>query len=297
MPSRFVTPSSLSSEFPTSFAGTSADEPFRQLLSVKLPEGINSLATGCFQHCTSLQKVEFSGNISIGEAAFFGCSALEEFDFSKVNHISFHAFGDSGLKEADLTVCPEGTVVEKIAFGNASSETATAESVYNMTMTSLKIGKNVTLQDYAFYRMGALTYLYINTPNFTRGFPWRDTGHYSTSLAHKADMTVELGPESSGGGVSAFWCNANVTKVIIDEGVTSIAGMFCLCRYINTIESHCVTPPEIVANTFRVYKEIPIGDFASSRTLYVPSGSEDAYNEGLWKSNVQDANGFTLKTF
>lgn len=287
----------LSSEFPAIFTGASTAEPFRQLLSIKLPEGITSLATGCFKNCAALQSVELPTVMPIAQDAFYGCLALESFDFSKVNYISIHAFAGTGLKEVDLTVCPEGTVVEKMAFNTAASETA---GDFNTTMTSLKIGKNVSLNPYAFYRMGGLTYLYIDTPTYARAFTFRDTDHYSMNLAHHVNTTVELGPNASGGGTSAFWCNSDISKLIINEGVTSLGNLFALCGWLSTIECHCVTPPTIGANTFRVYKEIPIGKYAKDAgidlKLYVPAESESEYNDEStpWKTVVQDKNGFEL---
>ena len=191
--------------------------------------------------------------------------------------------------------------MEKCAFSEATSETDTGTKSYNTTMKTLRIGKNVTLVNYAFYRMGALTYLYLDSPSIGKGFAWRSTNNYSTSLSHTADLVVELGPNAAGGG-SAFWCNANVSKVIFHKDVTTAPVTFSLCRHIATIECRGMVPPTITTGTFATYGKTgnKVGDLvdATMRKLIVPVGAEDNYNDAgsPWKTHVQDDLGYNLVT-
>lgn len=260
--------------FPAIFSGTPAS-PCALLKSIILPSGVTDLADRCFMNCTAMNTMDFTGIKSIGQ----------------------YAFGNVPIHKVDMSMSPEGTVVSQYAFLND-------ESVLNpnVTIDTVILNKNITLSDYSFYRLHALKYLYFDVPTAGIAFSWQ-TSSYVTSYDHKENLTVVLGPNVKSMSLT-FWTNANVDKVIFEDGATGLTGnVFGCCRWLREIECHATTTaPSILNTTFRYYDSA--GNYASRTTGYyvsndlkkliVPAGSESIYNKSYWKSVVQDQLNYTL---
>lgn len=105
------------------------------LVSATLTNKLNAnkgryyLPVMAFNGCDSLEKVDFtyvnafSSDESGCSYAFYGCSNLSEYDFSKIvmESIPGKTFGMTGLKYVDFTVMPSVTTVGQMAFENATS--------------------------------------------------------------------------------------------------------------------------------------------------------------------------------
>ena len=94
------------------------------LVSVTVPSSVVEIGDSTFYNCSSLTKVELTGNLTIGPRAFYGCSSL--ISISSLQAVS--ALGESAFQgcsslpavalSTNLTVLPSGV------FGGCSSLTA-----------------------------------------------------------------------------------------------------------------------------------------------------------------------------
>ena len=261
--------------FPAIFSGTT-DKPCSSLGSIILPSGVTGLADKCFMNCSSMTQMDFTGIKAIGK----------------------YAFGNTPITKVDMSMSPEGTVVSAYAFLHEPVNNVLNP---NTSIDTVLLNKNITLEDYSFYRLHALKYLYFDVPTAGIAFPWQ-TSSYATPYDHKENLTVVLGPNVRSLSLT-FWTNANVDRVILEDGATGLgSNVFGCCRYLREIECHATTAaPSILSTTFRYYT----GTNASrttgcnvpdkQRKLIVPSGSESLYNnDENWKKVVQDQLGYTL---
>lgn len=284
----------VSAVFPKVF-GSDGETQCKMLASVRLPQNVTSLDEGCFMNCTGLSEIPLPAGTVLGNKAFYNCTSLVNVDFSKIISIGSNAFGNVQLTKVDLSTAVPGTTVAAHAFLNESLEP-------NKSIDSIFVGQNVVCENYSFYRLYALRHLYLDAASCGIAFSWQ-TSSYVTPYDHTGNLTVVLGPHSASTSLT-FWTNANVDKVVIEDGATGLSGnVFGCCRYLREIECHSTTAaPSIVATTFRYYDSS--GNYASRSTGYnipasqkklrVPSGSEALYNTGTWKTVVQDQLGYVL---
>ena len=79
------------------------------LVEVDLPESLTSISECAFELCDQLTTVTFAGeSITVGESAFYGCSAMNSIDLENVVSIGKLAFAASGLTSV--------MIPEQIAF-------------------------------------------------------------------------------------------------------------------------------------------------------------------------------------
>ncbi|MBQ7640698.1 MAG: leucine-rich repeat domain-containing protein [Bacteroidales bacterium] len=284
----------VSAIFPSVF-GSDGETQCKMLASILLPQNVTTLDEGCFMNCTGLSEVPLPEGAVLGNKAFYNCSYLLNVDFSKIRSIGSNAFGNVPLTKVDLRNAAPGTTVAAHAFLNESLEP-------DKSIDSVFVGEQVICENYSFYRLYALRYLYLDASSCGIAFSWQ-TSSYVTPYEHTGNLTVVLGPHSSSTSLT-FWTNANVDKVIIEDGASGLAGnVFGCCRYLREIECRSQTvAPSILATTFRYYDvngnnasrstgyNIP----ASQKKLRVPAGSETLYNTGIWKTVVQDQLGYQL---
>ena len=293
-----------SATFPSVFGNTDPDstEEENLLSAIKLPANTTTLADSCFRKCSALSTVDLSNvkNLTIGEHAFYDCTALTSLDFSKIKTINAYAFGNAALEEVDMSNAPSGTTVKGYAFSPTAKTWVDA-------IKTVKIGKNVKLEAYSFFRLRKLEHLYYNAPSSaTASFAWQTTANVTTGYTPTVELTVEMGPDVTS-TISTFWCNAGVAKVIMHEGCKLGNNTFGCCRYLKEIKVlSSTTAPTITANSFRVYTGTNASRStgylvdADDKKLYVPTGSESLYNEengGFWYSSVQTGLGYTLTPY
>lgn len=105
--------------------------------------GVTKLNASTFARCGSLNNVTASVIIEIGENAFSGCSALEEFSFaSTIKVIGNSAFQATGLKEIDFTKSESLDSIGAWAFANCGALTKAV-----MNDNTSKIGEGAFFDD------------------------------------------------------------------------------------------------------------------------------------------------------
>lgn len=107
--------------------------------------GINTINASTFARCSSLKTVTATTLIEIGENAFSGCSALEEFSFaSSLKTIGKSAFQASGLKSIDFSASEALDSIGAWAFAQCKSLTTAT-----MNDKTSKIGEGAFFDDAA----------------------------------------------------------------------------------------------------------------------------------------------------
>ena len=284
--------------------------------SVKLPANTTVLSDNCFKNCDKLASVDLTGisGLEIGESAFYGCTALTSFDFSKVKTIGSYSFCNAPITEVDLSTAQPGTLVKSLAFVDEITRTVSSTDptivpnpTSNTSIKTVKLNNNVELEIYAFMRLTALEYVYYDVPNCTKNaFGWQ-TGNWVTPYTHHNDLTAVIGPHVTATNM-IFWTNANLSKVIIEDGATGFGNnTFACCRYLKEIECRATTAlPTITTTTFRYYtgsnasRSTGYNVDAAEKKLLVPAASATLYDEtngGLWYTTVQQNLGYTLTTY
>ncbi len=111
---------------------------YRTLIkSVSLPEGLTSIGSHAFKHCTNLRKITIGNSVtSIGASAFDGCTWLSEVEMSNsVESIGYWAFsGCTCLTE--VTIPNSITIIDNYAF----SECTNLKVVNNYSLLLIKKG-------------------------------------------------------------------------------------------------------------------------------------------------------------
>lgn len=121
--------------------GTHAFVDCDKLTTVEL--GVTTISASTFARCLSLNSVAATNIIEIGENAFSGCGALEEFAFtSSLKTIGNSAFQASGLKTIDFSVAESLDSIGAWAFAQCKSLTAAV-----MNDKTSKIGEGAFFDD------------------------------------------------------------------------------------------------------------------------------------------------------
>lgn len=104
--------------------GAAGDYAFAGCVALeKATVGGGTLAAGVFSGCSALERIHGGGNItSVGGRAFEGCGALESFDFGAgLRTVGESAFAGSGLRAADMGLCPTDISIGGWAFAGCPS--------------------------------------------------------------------------------------------------------------------------------------------------------------------------------
>ena len=115
------------------------------LINITVPENVTQLKRGTFSSCSSLTEINLHNEIkAIGNACFYRCTALEDFDFPfSLELIADSAFSNTGIKTATID-CNLREIGMKV-FQNSELE--------NLYIA----GNNLCLQ-YSFYQSTNLLY-------------------------------------------------------------------------------------------------------------------------------------------
>ncbi len=172
--------------------------------SYEIPEGVTSIGDFAFYGCSALESVTIPNSVtSIGSYAFYSCSALESVTIpNSVTSIGERAFYDC-RSLTNMTI-PEGVT----SIGNWVFS-------YCSALTSVTIQSSVTsIGSYAFYECRSLTSIIIPEGVTSIGA----YAFYNCSAL--TNMTIPESVTSIGGGAFSY-CSA-LTNMTIPEGVTSI---------------------------------------------------------------------------
>lgn len=94
-----------------------------KLATVKCGAGITTISQSMFARCKSLSDVTLSDNVNVIDAkAFAGCSSLANVVFpAKLTKIGDEAFQQTGLVEANMSLCESLTEIGEWAFSRCAS--------------------------------------------------------------------------------------------------------------------------------------------------------------------------------
>lgn len=230
-----------------------ADSAFKgatKIRSITIPASVKYIGTGAFQNCSNLTSIIFdegSNVITIPEAVFYGCSALEHMTLPFVG-------GEKNATEASAQTL-FGYIFGKTSYSNsvpAGSNDVTYYIPSNLTSVTVLGGK---LLSGAFSGCGGLQNLFINSETIEQAF----SGCKLTEVII-GDQTVNI--------VGAF-IDSSIDTLVIGSGVTNIVeGSFFLSAIKNITVSD--------KNTF--YKTID-GDLysADEKTLHLLCVGKDKY--------------------
>jgi hypothetical protein len=231
---------------------------------VDIQEGVTSIGNSAFWSCSALTSVDIpEGVTSIGNYAFNGCSGLTSVDIpegvTSINEGTFQ--GCSGLTSVDI---PEGvTSIGNDAFYGCSA------------LTSVDIPEGVTSIDYdAFYGCSALTSVDI---------PEGVTTINNGTFAYCSSLNSLSLPDGLKNIKKQAFLSCNLKVLTIPASVEYIYSQAFDGSPLEVINAQPTAPPYIYSNTFSSY----------TAQLNVPSGSITAYKEAnYWKNfeNISDGN-------
>jgi hypothetical protein len=248
---------------------------------------VTSISGNAFRGCTELTSIEIPNSVtSIGSLAFSECTSLTNIEIpSSVTSISSDAFNYTGWYDNQ----PEGLVyVGKFAYKYKGF-------MPDNTSIVLKDG-TVGIVDYTFSGRASLTNIEI--PNSVTSIGYRafagctgltsieipnsvtSIGHYAFAGCSGLTSIVILNGVTSISYAAFFLC-AGLKSIEIPSSVTSIDfGAFAGCTGVTSIYCNAVNPPACYEDSFH-------NDTKKNCTLYVPSGSVDAYKAAnVWKDFV-----------
>ena len=272
--------------------GNSAFEDCSSLVSITISENVNSIESFAFYGCLSLANITIpDGVILIGGCAFYNCTALDSITIPN----SVTSIGDSTFREcrslASVTIGNGVTSIGEYTFSGCSklasvsignSVTSIGYSAFDncTSLTSVTIPDSVTsIGIGAFLGCGSLT-------NITIGDSVTSIGNSAFSGCSKL-VSVSIGNSVTTIGNGAFRSCLSLANITIPNSVTSIGDTaFFDCNSLMEVYCKPTTPPMgITVLTFHLN--------ASSRKIYVPASSVEAYKSASgWSSYADHIEGY-----
>ena len=223
--------------------GTALTPPWgQQITEVIIENGVTNIGAWSFYCCTKLTKITIPDSVEkIGEGAFDNCTGLETVILPNgITDIGQQAFrGCTNLKS--ITIPKSVTNIDNLAFFNCSS----LEDVYftgsksenNIYINNWTTGGNKNLTDATWHYnscIGSVIHSYEDNYDMTCNVCGEDrivmtgtTGDCTWTLNNTV-LTISGNGATSGdyvAGIMAPW-GTDITKVIIEEGVTSLGSHY-----------------------------------------------------------------------
>ena len=248
------------------FTLTSGYRPF--IYIAKIPDGINTIATGTFSGCVNLYSIEIPDTVTtVGNASFNFCSSLLSISMKNVTSIGFNSF--INCTKLNLIVFPNIQTIGNTSFGNCTNLKNiklpdTLISIGNnafagSTLVSITIPSSVTsIGDLAFANItNSLTYVDMSSCNLN--YLGNNVFYNNQKL-----QTVLLPKTLTDISDNVFYKCTNLKTITLPNTLTSIGdNAFYSCsvlpntftipnnvRYIgNTAFYGCITIPYIILPT------------------------------------------------
>jgi len=180
------------------------------LVSVTLPEGIESIGATAFSGCKLLAEINLPNSITnMGQSVFMNCSSLTSVTFPEgMDNIPVSCF--SGCTSLSYAYIPDSVkTINRYAFQNCSA------------LTDLRLPSHLgmTKVDSTAFNGCATPYLVYEKDITGKNL--------AIKTAYGSAATIEIPSQIDGLPViaiadSAFASNSSVTKIVIDEGITTI---------------------------------------------------------------------------
>ncbi len=119
-----------------------------KISSVSIPNGV-TVGANAFRECASLTSAEIGDNVTLGESSFFGDYNLATVKIGNNAKIGRSAFGAVTYRDIFKSYIPTGH-----SYPYHSSSVSTAFDPYLSALTSLTIGDDAQIGDYAFVGAG-----------------------------------------------------------------------------------------------------------------------------------------------
>ena len=223
---------------------------------INIPKTVKIIHPYAFFKCSALTTVNFLGDglTTIGDDAFYDCSALTSFAFPQtLKTIDSNAFYDSALA-GSVTIPDNVTSIGEYAF-------------YSTNMVSLTIGNAV-------HTIGASAFAFCaNLNSVIVGNAVRSISSSTFSSCTKL-TSVTLGNSVATIGSSAFSSCTSLPSITLPKSVKSVeAGAFASCSKLTTVYLKPTTPPAFTNTNI-----LP----SSAKTFYVPCGTSETYFLSDW---------------
>ncbi len=237
------------------------------LMSVSIPASVISIGNYAFEECTGLTSVEIpDGVISIGEGIFSGCNGLETITVDAGNTQYDSRNNCNAIIETESNTLIQGCKSTVIP----NSVTSIGSMAFNMfkDLKSIAIPNSVT-------SIGRYAFAYSGLESVT--IPDNVASVANSTFKGCADLTSVTMP----GGLTniesdAFFGCKGLSSVTIPGSVISIGNYaFFDCSGMGSIFSYAAAPPIVFKNTFSNYEVV----------LYVHTDSKSAYESAeYWKN-------------
>ena len=271
--------------------GNSAFSNCSSLTSVVIGNSVTSIGNYAFYRCTSLTSVTIPNSVtSIGNRAFYGCTSLTSVTIPD----SVTSIGNGAFRDCTGELIINSKIVETDYTDDNYPANSNNGWLYNAKFTKVTIGNSVTsIGEYAFYNCASLTSVTIPNSVTSIGssafrncssltsvtIPNSVTSIGSHAFGYCRSLTSVTIPNSvTSIGWSAFYYCSGLTRVTIGNSVTSISNYaFINCTSLTSVYCKPTTPPTGGSSMF--------DSNASSRKIYVPTESVEAYKSASYWSN------------
>lgn len=246
------------------------------LTSMVIPNSVSSIGNQAFRYCSGLTALTLPQNLTtIDRLAFSGCSNLTEIIIPRsVTSIGEWAFNECSSLTS-INVSDGNSVYDSRNNCNAIIETTTNTLLFGCQNTIIPEDV-IAIEQYAFCGCAGLTTIIIPENVSVIGeYAFYGCNSLTNIIIPNVITTIN--------GNTFYGCSA-LSSILIGNNVNRIDdGAFYGCDNIKSFTSLSPTPPNVWLGDAFYYPT-----FSSySATLYVPSGSKEAYqNAEGWKNFV-----------
>ena len=286
--------------------GNNAFSGCNRLINLNIGNSVNTIGEYAFSYCYNLNNITIPNSVSsIGGRAFYNCNSLTSITIPDpvliINDSTF--MGCTSLQ--NVVLGDQVTTIDNCAFYNCSSlrsidipnsVTIIGHGTFHNCLSlasSITIPNSVTdIGNLAFYGCTSLKTVYFNAENCSRNYSI-DGGPFTSSgvetiifgdrvilipnclASNLSNLTnVNFSNSVTSIGSNAFSGTA-ISDIEIPNSVNNIGyDAFRACNQLNDVYCH-ISDPSLITMSSYVFSRYP--NNYECRTLYVPTGSIEAY--------------------